>query len=430
MSFNTFGFKPVILSAVRKCGYSKPTPIQHNAIPHILKKKDVLGLAQTGTGKTAAFVLPIIQNLLDGPTGKIRALIITPTRELAEQIENYIKQIAITTPLRSLSVYGGVSKNAQTVALKRGVDIVVACPGRLLDHLNDRCIDLSCVETLVLDEADHMFDKGFLPDIKKILRFVRNRNQTLVFSATMPSEVRGLVENILTDPVTVQVDELRPASSVSHGIYHVEQSQKTDLLKGILKQKDIKTALIFTRTKFRARKLATQLQGSNLNAVSLQGNMSQAKRQSALSGFKKGTYKFMVATDIAARGIDVTEISHVINYDVPDTVQAYTHRTGRTGRAQCTGTAFSFVTADDKVIVKMIEKNLGYKIQDMSFCADTSEIRRYGKKPAAESPVIKEMKKKDRAGKSRLDRAVPFDFGVLAPKKKMSKPGLWQDPGT
>ena len=412
MSFNTFDFHPAILSAVRKCGYSKPTPIQHNAIPHILKKKDVLGLAQTGTGKTAAFALPIIQNLLDGPAGKIRALIISPTRELAEQIDDYIKTIAINTPLRCLSVYGGVSKNAQAVALKRGVDIVVACPGRLLDHLNDKCIDLSSVETLVLDEADHMFDKGFLPDIRKILRYVNNRQQTLVFSATMPSEVRGLVENILTNPVTVQVDELRPASSVIHGVYHVEQVQKTDLLKNILKQKEIKTALVFTRTKHRAKKLALQLQSSKLNAVSLQGNMSQAKRQSALAGFKKGEYKIMVATDIAARGIDVTEISHVINYDVPDTVQTYTHRTGRTGRAQCTGTAFSFVTAEDKIIVKLIEKNLGYKIQDMSFPAGTPEVHGLGKNLAAEPPIMKKQKNKGGNSKSRLDRAVPFDFGV------------------
>ncbi len=412
MSFDTFDFHPVILSAVGKCGYIKPTPIQINAIPHILKKKDVLGLAQTGTGKTAAFALPIIQNLLAGPAAKIRALIISPTRELAEQIDDYIKKIAVDTPLRCLSVYGGVSKNAQAVALKRGVDIVVACPGRLLDHLNDKCIDLSSIETLVLDEADHMFDKGFLPDIRKILRFLNNRQQTLVFSATMPPEVRGLVENILTDPVTVQVDELRPASSVIHGVYHVEQVQKTDLLKSILKQKEIKTALVFTRTKHRAKKLALQLQGSKLNAVSLQGNMSQAKRQSALSGFKSGAYKIMVATDIAARGIDVSEISHVINYDIPDTVQTYTHRTGRTGRAQCTGTAFSFVTAEDKLIIKMIEKNLGYKIQDMSFPEEMPEVHRQGKNLVTEPPIIKKKKNKSGNGKSRLDRAVPFDFGV------------------
>jgi superfamily II DNA/RNA helicase len=412
MSFNTFGFHPVILSAVGKCGYNKPTDIQHDTIPHILQNKDVLGLAQTGTGKTAAFVLPIIQNLLGGTSGNIRALILTPTRELAEQIDEYVKKIALRTSLRCLSIYGGVSKNAQTAALKRGVDIIVACPGRLLDHLGDKNLDLSSIETLVLDEADHMFDKGFLPDIKKILRFVHNRKQTLVFSATMPSEVRSLVENILTDPVTVQVDDLRPASSVNHGAYHFEQEQKTGLLKNILKQKEIKTALVFTRTKHRARKLAVQLQETNLNAVSLQGNMSQAKRQSAMTGFKQGTYKIMVATDIAARGIDVSEISHVINYDVPDTVETYTHRTGRTGRAQCTGIALTFVTAADKPIIKKIEKNLGHSIPDMAFPADRPKVYGNGKKLTAELPTIQKQQKKRAPRKSRHSRAVPFDFGV------------------
>jgi ATP-dependent RNA helicase RhlE len=412
MSFNTFGFHQVILSAVHKCGYNKPTDIQHNAIPHVLQKKDVLGLAQTGTGKTAAFVLPIIQNLLGGTSGNVRTLILTPTRELAEQIDEYVKKIANRTSLRCLSIYGGVSKNAQTLALKRGVDIIVACPGRLLDHLGDKNLDLSSIETLVLDEADHMFDKGFLPDIRKILRFVPNRRQTLVFSATMPSDVRSLVENILTDPVTVQMGELRPISSVIHRVYHVEQEQKTELLKDILKQKEIKTALIFTRTKHRARKLALQLKGSNLNAISLQGNMSQAKRQSAMNGFKKGTYKIMVATDIAARGIDVTEISHVINYDVPDTVQAYTHRTGRTGRAQCTGTAFTFVTAADESIIKKIEKNLEYAIQDIPFSADRLKVYTNRKKLTTESPEVEKRQKKRAPGRSRYSRAVPFDFGV------------------
>ncbi len=412
MSFNTFGFHQVILSAVHKCGYNKPTDIQHNAIPHVLQKKDVLGLAQTGTGKTAAFVLPIIQNLLGGTSGNVRTLILTPTRELAEQIDEYVKKITNRTSLRCLSIYGGVSKNAQTLALKRGVDIIVACPGRLLDHLGDKNLDLSSIETLVLDEADHMFDKGFLPDIRKILRFVPNRRQTLVFSATMPSDVRSLVENILTDPVTVQMGELRPISSVIHRVYHVEQEQKTELLKDILKQKEIKTALIFTRTKHRARKLALQLKGSNLNAISLQGNMSQAKRQSAMNGFKKGTYKIMVATDIAARGIDVTEISHVINYDVPDTVQAYTHRTGRTGRAQCTGTAFTFVTAADESIIKKIEKNLEYAIQDIPFSADRLKVYTNRKKLTTESPEVEKRQKKRAPGRSRYSRAVPFDFGV------------------
>ncbi len=419
MSFNTFNFNPNILSAVHQCGYTKPTPIQQHAIPPILDKKDLLGLAQTGTGKTAAFVLPMVQNLLAGPAGKVRALVITPTRELAEQIVDYAKTITRNTPLRCLAVYGGVSKTAQKTKLKEGVDIIVACPGRLLDHLNDRSVDLSFVEMLVLDEADHMFDQGFLPDIRRILRSVNSRRQTLVFSATMPSEVRHLVEKILTDPVTVQVDEIRPAQGIVHGLYHIEQNGKTDLLKNILAREDVKTALVFTRTKHRAKNLALQLQRSNFNAVSLQGNMSQTNRQSALDGFKNRTFTILVATDIAARGIDVSKISHVINYDVPNTVQAYTHRTGRTGRAECSGTAFSFVTAEDARIVRMIEQNLGSRIENMKSPSPTSKVVR-NKAPGrdvlgtASAKSTGKAKKitRNQTGRSRRSRSVPFDFGV------------------
>lgn len=420
MSFNTFNFHPNILSAIQQCGYTKPTPIQQHAITPILEKKDLLGLAQTGTGKTAAFVLPMVQNLLDGPSGKIRALVITPTRELAEQIVDYAKTITGNTSLRCLAVYGGVSKTAQKIKLKEGVDIIVACPGRLLDHMNDRSVDLSFVEMLVLDEADHMFDQGFLPDIRRILRSVNSRRQTLVFSATMPSEVRHLVEKILTNPVTVQVDEIRPAKGIVHGVYHIEQNGKTDLLKGILDQQDVQTALVFTRTKHRAKNLALQLQRSNFNAVALQGNMSQTKRQSALDGFKNGTFRILVATDIAARGIDVTKISHVINYDVPDTVQAYTHRTGRTGRAECSGTAFSFVTAEDNRIIRMIEQNLGSRIEKLKSPspAGTKVVRSIEHvqdvpRAACGNIVGKEQRiKRNQGGKSRRSRSVPFDFGI------------------
>ena len=354
MSFSNFSFHPKIQSAIQKSGYTAPTPIQQQAIGPILDKRDILGLAQTGTGKTAAFVLPIIQRLIDRPAGKVGALVIAPTRELAEQILEYVQKMSIGTRLRSLAVYGGVNKNTQAARLKAGVDVVVACPGRLLDHLSDRAVDLSAVEMLVLDEADHMFDKGFLPDIRKILRAVNTQRQTLVFSATMPGEIRHLVEDILKNPVTVQVEHERPTKSVKHSVYQVQQQEKTDLLKDILARKDVKTALVFTRTKHRAKSLALQLQKSDFQAASLQGNMSQAKRQSALDGFKNGTYSILVATDIAARGIDVSEISHVINYDMPDTVETYTHRTGRTGRAACTGEAFTFVTADDSRMIRMV----------------------------------------------------------------------------
>lgn len=414
MSFSKFNFHTKIQSAIQKCGYTVPTPIQQQAIIPIMNKRDVLGLAQTGTGKTAAFVLPMIQHLLDKPAGKVHALIIAPTRELAEQILEYTEKMSCGTRLRSLAVYGGVSKHAQAVRLRAGVDIVVACPGRLLDHLTDRAVDLSSVEMLVLDEADHMFDKGFLPDIRKILRAVNTKRQTLVFSATMPGEIRHLVEDILKNPVTVQVEEAKPTKNVSHTMYQVEQQEKTDLLKKILGKEEVKTALVFTRTKHRARSLALQLQKSNFQATALQGNMSQAKRQSALDGFKNGTFSVLVATDIAARGIDVSKISHVINFDVPDTVEAYTHRTGRTGRAACLGEAFTFVTTDDTRMVRMVEQNLGRKIVKVSNChiraeSQTCEVQTH---LSVEESARKKTSGQGRLGRPQRGRLTSFDFGI------------------
>ena len=413
MSFSNFNFHPNIQSAIQKSGYTVPTPIQQQAIGPILDKRDLLGLAQTGTGKTAAFVLPIIQRLIDRPAGKVRALVIAPTRELAEQILEYVQKMSVGTRLRSLAVYGGVNKNTQAARLRAGVDVVVACPGRLLDHLSDRAVDLSAVEMLVLDEADHMFDKGFLPDIRKILRAVNTQRQTLVFSATMPGEIRHLVEDILKNPVTVQVEHEKPTKSVKHSVYQVQQQEKTDLLKDILGRQDVKTALVFTRTKHRAKSLALQLQKSNFQAASLQGNMSQSKRQSALDGFKNGTYSILVATDIAARGIDVSEISHVINYDMPDTVETYTHRTGRTGRAACTGEAFTFVTADDSRMIRMVEQNLGRKISTVASSLLGSESRSGDVRQhvPAETAEKKKISGQGRSG-GKPRRRPSFDFGI------------------
>lgn len=363
MSFDVFNFNPRISEAIRKCGYLTPTPIQQQTITPILEGKDILGLAQTGTGKTAAFVLPIVQRLLAAPGRHIRTLIIAPTRELAEQINDFTRSIIDNTRLRSMVIYGGVSKHAQIVKVKSGVDIVVACPGRLLDIVNDKAIDLSRVEHLILDEADHMFDKGFLPDIRRILKQIPKKRQSLVFSATMPAEIRHLAEDILNTPVTVQIDRIQPPDSIAHALYDVEQNQKTDLLVHLLKQDSVTTTLVFTRTKFRAKSLANKLTESGFMATSLQGNLSQNRRQQALDGFKNGTFKILVATDIAARGIDVTGISHVINYDVPDTAEAYIHRTGRTGRAACTGDALTFATREDLSIIRVIERSLDKKLQ-------------------------------------------------------------------
>jgi ATP-dependent RNA helicase RhlE len=363
MSFNSFRFHPQIAASVKALGYQIPTPIQVQAIPPVLAGKDVMGLAQTGTGKTAAFVLPILERLLPGPRGKVRSLVIAPTRELAEQIHVSIGELGRKTHLRSCTIYGGVGTNPQIQKLRAGVDIVVACPGRLLDHLDQRTINLADLEVLVLDEADRMFDMGFLPDIRRIIKQLPTRRQTLMFSATMPDSIRKLTDEVLHDPVTIKVGHTAPANTVSHALYPVSQHLKTELLMELLKQTDTESILIFTRTKHRAKRIGQQLQKAGYTAASLQGNLSQNKRQDALDGFRNGSYQILVATDIAARGIDVLSISHVINYDMPDTTDAYTHRIGRTGRAAKTGDAFTFVSQEDEPQVKSIERVLGGKIE-------------------------------------------------------------------
>jgi superfamily II DNA/RNA helicase len=363
MSFTSFNLHPQIAAGVKSLGYETPTPIQRQAIPPVLLGQDVMGMAQTGTGKTAAFVLPILDRLIKRPRGRISALIIAPTRELAEQINGAIGDMGRQTHLRSMTVYGGVGMYPQIQKLRAGVEIVVACPGRLLDHLNQGTIKLSNLEVLVLDEADRMFDMGFLPDIRKIIQRVPAKRQTLLFSATMPDDIRRLAQDILHTPVTVQVDPAAPASTVAHALYPVGQHLKTDLLLELLRHTDTDSVLVFTRTKHRAKRVGEQLERAGYRAASLQGNLSQNQRQAALDGFRDGSYQILVATDIAARGIDVSCISHVINYDMPDTPDAYTHRIGRTGRAEKTGDAFTFVTREDESIVRDIERILGKRIE-------------------------------------------------------------------
>jgi len=363
MNFEKFNLHSKINAGVQAIGYTVPTPIQLQSIPPILEGNDVLGLAQTGTGKTAAFVLPILQRLVQGPRGSVRALIIGPTRELTEQTHQSIGLLGRKTRLRSVSVYGGVSIQPQISKLSRGVDIVSACPGRLLDHLNRRTINLSQIEVLVLDEADLMFDMGFFPDIKKILKHLPKGRQTLLFSATMPDDVKYLANEILEDPVRVQIGHTAPADTVSHTFYPVETHLKTALLKNILNSTETGPVLVFTRTKMRAKSVGYKLEKSGYDATSLHGNMSQNKRQQALDGFRSGRYKILVATDVAARGIDVRGVSHVINYDIPETANAYTHRIGRTGRACETGDAFTFVTSKDKSPAFSITRVLGKKLK-------------------------------------------------------------------
>jgi ATP-dependent RNA helicase RhlE len=363
LHFKSFNLDPSILAGIEDLGYSEPTEIQSLAIPPGLQGRDVLGLAQTGTGKTAAFALPILQRLLKEKSGGVQALILAPTRELADQIHQAICSLGSHTGLRSIPIYGGVGINPQIRALRAGVPIVVACPGRLLDHINRGTVNLSAVKTLVVDEADRMFDMGFLPDLRRIMKHLPRRRQNLLFSATMPGDVRHLAHEILQSPQTVQAGILAPAETVSHTLYPVEAHLKTKLLGELLHRTDMESVIVFTRTKHRAKRVAQQLERAGHRATSLQGNLSQNQRQRAITGFRRGTFKIMVATDIAARGIDVTQISHVINYDVPDTVDAYTHRIGRTGRVSRLGDAFTLATRDDKPIVLAIEKVLGERIE-------------------------------------------------------------------
>ncbi len=361
--FKDFNLRPDVAAGIEAAGYTEPTPIQAEAIPTVMKGRDVMGLAQTGTGKTAAFGLPILNRLAEGRRGQVRALIIAPTRELAEQIHEAIEALGKKTGLKSVTVYGGVGINPQINKLKSGADIVVACPGRLLDHIGQGTIYLKRLEVLVLDEADHMFDMGFLPDIKRILKSVPHDRQTLLFSATMPPEIKKLAHDVLRNPETIQVDNTKAAVTVTHALYPVAHHLKTKLLLELLHNTNTESVLIFTRTKHRAKRLGEQLGKAGYAAASLQGNLSQNRRQAALNGFRDGTYQILVATDIAARGIDVSQISHVINYDIPGTPEAYVHRIGRTGRAARAGDAFTLVSNEDNFMVRTIERKLGRSLE-------------------------------------------------------------------
>ncbi len=363
MSFTSFHLHPCIMAGVQALGYTIPTPIQLQAMPPVLQGRDVLGLAQTGTGKTAVFVLPILQRLMQGTGGRVRALILTPTRELAEQIHTVTGALGQHTPLRQLTLYGGVGMQPQVQKLRAGVDIAVACPGRLLDHICQRTINLSHLEVLVLDEADRLFDMGFLPDIRRIVRHLPAQRQTLLFSATMPEAIWHLAQDILRTPVTVQVDHTVPLPTISHALYPVAPHLKTALLTALFRHTKPTSGLVFTRTKHQAARVAHHLAKAGYRATSLQGNLSQSKRQAALDGFRSGAFEILVATDLAARGLDVWHISHVINYDMPETVDAYMHRIGRTGRAARTGVAFTLVTHDDAAMVSTLERALGAPLE-------------------------------------------------------------------
>ena len=347
------------MQGIKYAGYQTATPIQEAAIPAALRGRDIIGTAQTGTGKTAAFVLPVLNKLLDGPRKIPRALVVTPTRELAEQIHQVVRALSAGTNLKSAAIYGGVTANRQIKALKEGIEILVATPGRLLDLIQQRYIRTDRIEILILDEADRMFDMGFLPDVRRIIKAVPVQRQTMLFSATFPPEVELLASQSLTNPQKISMGISRPAHTVTHALYPVPSHLKSALLLKLLKQIDTDSVLIFTRTKHRADKVARQIAHAGFRVTSLHSNRTQGQREQALRGFKSGHFHIMVATDIAARGLDIESISHVINYDMPDTADAYIHRIGRTGRAQRTGDAFTLVTPEDHDMIRSLERIMG-----------------------------------------------------------------------
>lgn len=360
-TFEELHLHPDLLKGIHALGFIRPTPIQAKAIPLVLSGRDVIGCAQTGTGKTAAFVLPILHKLLLGKSGKhVRALIIAPTRELALQSMEHLRALSRYVHLKGEAIFGGTPMNPQIAALERGVDIISATPGRLLDHIYSGRIDFVDLEVVVLDEADRMLDMGFLPDIRNILRLLPPKHQNLMFSATMPPEILSLAHEILHDPVTVQVGRRSaPAVGIRHAIYPVPQEQKTRLLLELLRGEELTSVLVFTRSKRSADQLARWLGREGVQVAALHGDRTQEERLLALDRFRYGDVQVLVATDIAARGIDVEEISHVINYDVPRNPDDYVHRIGRTARADATGDAFTLVDREEEPVIREIEQALG-----------------------------------------------------------------------
>jgi ATP-dependent RNA helicase RhlE len=363
MPFSGLGLDAALLRATRELGFTRPTPVQKEAIPPALAGRDVLACAMTGSGKTAAFLLPIMQRLLGKRRGTTRALVITPTRELAAQIDAHLAELAVHTPLTGAAIFGGVGMGAQEHAFRSGVDVIVATPGRLLDHFRQRYAKLEHLEVLVLDEADRMLDMGFLPDIRRILRHLPPRRQTLFFSATMPRPIVTLAGEMLKDAVTVNLErKAAPAVGITHAVFPVPQELKTKLLLHLLEHGDVPRALVFTRTKHRANRLAEFLGRHRVPCERIHGNRSQAQRTQALAGFKDGRFRVLVATDVAARGIDVEALSHVINFDVPNVPDDYIHRVGRTARAEKTGDAFTLVAPDEEGDLRAIERAIGDRL--------------------------------------------------------------------
>jgi ATP-dependent RNA helicase RhlE len=401
MTFSEFGLHPALLRGVESLGFSHPTPIQQDAIPPAMQGRDVLACAMTGSGKTAAFLLPILQRLSDRPRGVTRALILTPTRELAAQIEEHRAELARYARSTGAAVYGGVGMAPQERAFRSGVDIIVATPGRLLDHFRHPYARLSGLEVLVLDEVDRMLDMGFLPDIRRVLSHLPAKRQTLLFSATVPAPIADLAREMLRDPAVLNIErQAAPATGITHAAYSVPQTLKSALLLHLLRTGEMQSVVAFTRTKHRADRLAGYLVRNGISCARIHGNRSQPQRTQALAGFKRGEYRVLVATDIAARGIDVEALSHVVNFDVPHVPDDYIHRVGRTARAEATGDAFTFVAPDEEADFRAIEKAVGRRIPRDSTAAlelPAAQVERPEAPPAERIAAIRAQKARERA---------------------------------
>ena len=363
MPFAKFKLHPNLLRGVRELGFTRATPIQEQAIPPALEGRDLLACAMTGSGKTAAFLLPILHRLMGKPRGTTRALVLTPTRELAAQIEEHLRQLAVHTPLSGAAVFGGVGMGPQEHAFRSGVDVIIATPGRLLDHFKQPYAKLDGLEVLVLDEADRMLDMGFLPDIRRVLKHLPARRQTLFFSATMPGPIQALSRELLHDAASINLErKAAPAVGIRQALYPVREELKPALFVELMRRGDIGNVIVFTRTKHRANRLADYLTNEGVSNAKIHGNRSQAQRTEALEGFKSGRYRCLVATDIVARGIDVEQLEHVVNFDVPHVPEDYIHRVGRTARADATGDAFTFVSPEEEQDLSAIERAVGKRL--------------------------------------------------------------------
>jgi ATP-dependent RNA helicase RhlE len=419
MPFGPLKLHPSLLAGIKDLGFARPTPIQSDAIPPAIEGRDVLACAMTGSGKTAAFLLPIMHRLLAKPRGTTRALILTPTRELAGQILEDLNDLAVHTPLTGASVYGGVGMGPQEHAFRSGVDVIVATPGRLLDHLRHPYAKLNHIEHLVLDEADRMLDMGFLPDIRRVLKHLPTKRQTLFFSATMPDQIRELTREMLHNPATInQERKAAPATGITQAVYPVSQELKSLLLYTLLERGMMREALVFTRTKHRANRLWEFLTKRGINAARIHGNRSQKQREDALDGFKGGRYRVLVATDIAARGIDVEALGHVVNFDVPLQSEDYIHRVGRTARAELKGDAFTLVSPQEEGELKSIERAVGTRLPRV-----TLPDFDYAAKPAGklEIPIHERMaahraQRGDERARQRANEARRAAAGERAPR--------------